>query len=75
MNRLIFTLLILLQIGCEHSRALGNGESAWVSRGAYGYDDVFYCEAKKDPNGGVPKPLCYEAGLVNRGDKIGVLKK
>ncbi len=70
MRKLLLLVFAVNIVGCEHSKPLGNGDGLWVGRGAYWYDDVFYCEVKKDSSGAMPKPICYEAGMVNMGDRV-----
>jgi len=67
-------LLCLFLIACETTRPLASGENIWVARGSSANDYIYYCESKKEINSGVPKPICYEAGIINHSGKIGILK-
>jgi hypothetical protein len=79
--RFVFFALILFSLSaCVTSKHISDAPETWVSDtsnilGLFYNSTYYYCVAQKDPSGGSPKPLCYEAGIVNVGDKIGVLNR
>lgn len=68
----ILLLSFIFLSGCVSSKHISDADNAWVSDRLFGADRYYYCMSNKDPNGGTPKPLCFEAGMVNKGDKTNV---
>lgn len=68
MKPLLLLSLVLLS-GCVSSKHISDSENTWVSDRVLFSDTYYYCVANKDTNGGKPKPICYEAGIMNQGDK------
>lgn len=60
----------LFLMGCVSSKHISDSENAWVSDRVLFSDTYYYCMANKDTNNGTAKPVCFEAGIINQGDKV-----